>query len=410
DGNQVTTGTALAGAQFVLKEKDGSYYNSTTNAFDSAEADASIFTSDANGKVSTGASLILKDKQWYEFYEVDSAVSTSQAQTDPASEIYHYLNNPVVSVYASVWTYKYDSYDIKQVLQEGKESASAYNYKVPTPTKKADDVDLDAGQEVTYTITQQIPLDVAQYTKFALVDTYDANLELVSTETDILGSVKIGGSTQASVTPTFSTGTNEFTVSFDHPAQLATFAGQTLTFEATLKLKPGADLAAAVNNEIKFDNNFVPKKDQEIVKTYGKTFVKEDADTGKELAGAEFKVKRGDDYMINTDGVITWGTEAQATVLTSDAEGKFSVAGLARTDANENVIQYTLVETKAPDGYVALDDITFEADNGKTVLTVVNKLKGTLPMTGGMGLTIFLAAGLTILATGVFYFVRRKRA
>ena len=179
--------TSLPGAQFKLRNESGNYYKDGT--FTAGEEEAEIITSDKDGLVSV-PSLTLKPGT-YIFSEIDSNVSTSEKQEDEATEIYHYGKKDVVTATVDdnmKITYHY--FNANQGEEKGN-TAKAYNYKVPAPTKKANDNDLDIGQNVTFTITQLIPNDISDYKQFDLVDNYDANLALISDESAILKSIKI---------------------------------------------------------------------------------------------------------------------------------------------------------------------------------------------------------------------------
>ncbi|WGN88925.1 VWA domain-containing protein [Ligilactobacillus faecis] len=117
----------------------------------------------------------------------------------------------------------------------------------------------------------------------------------------------------------------------------------------------------------------------------------------KPLAGAEFKVtdKDGKEYQVTDEG-----------------EGIFKVTGLAPGE-------YTIEETKAPEGYVKLTEalkFTISADgkveggnftltntgNNTLEVTVKNHAAGILPETGGNGIYIYLLVGASLmLLTGI---------
>ncbi len=84
---------------------------------------------------------------------------------------------------------------------------------------------------------------------------------------------------------------------------------------------------------------------------------------------------------------------------------------------------YWLDETAAPAGYnklAAREDVTINDGNVKATLNnntwldgglhVVNMTGTMLPSTGGIGTTIFYAAGIILMAGAVFFVVRRKKA
>ena len=414
-------GKPLANAEFILKGANGMYYNSKTGNFDITDKDlASHITSGKDGKVIVSG-LVL-DAGDYEFYEVDSSVSKGEEQTTDGDQVYHYSvdKNPVVIAHVSTdMVVTYDYYDINRNMTKEttnvENGAKAYNYKVPAPTKEADDHDVDTNQEITFTITQMIPEDIADYKQFQLVDDFDDSLELLSTVdeiegqlTDFGGKVTVDGS--------------KFTVDFAMDLLKAN-AGETIEFKVVMSVKEGADLAAGINNEVTFENNFDDQSAKDSVKTYGKSFEKIDADTKKGLAGAVFYVKKGDLYLGERDGKLAWeastGTDDEGNYtfadgftvkeLTSGDDGSFSVSGLARTDENGAIV-YELEEIKAPEGYV-LSENTFKfiADNGKVSLSIRNIHKGSLPSTGGKGIVAFVAVGVIAIAGAGLYFMKGRK-
>lgn len=424
----------LKGAKFVFKKKDGNYYNSDTNDFDIADEDnAAEFTSDDQGIVELKEITLAPGT--YEFHEIESDVSTAKEQVENPEDDYkyHFRTNPKVTVTVSEdWEVtRYDYYDERLTPKDltapfkDNEIAEAYNFKVPNVKKEVDDDEVRNGQEITYTISKKIPDDVGNYITYKLIDTFDNRLELLCTKEKILKSIKIDGGEPTGLNPQFvmEPGSNEFTITFT-PRNLAQHATKTLSFEATMKVKAGTDLKE-IDNDVLFDNCFRDSKDKQRVQTYAKRFVKVDSQTDKKLKGAEFAIKnKAGEFMQLTDGtsgdvvesvtgyaqnyVVNWVTgEKDATKLISDADGKFGVYGLGSNEAN----YYTLIETKAPDGYVKIKDMTFTADGGleDQILRVGNKTKGILPMTGGLGIAGLIAIGLIGLVSGITYFKQRHR-
>ncbi len=117
------------------------------------------------------------------------------------------------------------------------------------------------------------------------------------------------------------------------------------------------------------------------------------------LAGAEFQLKNADGKFVNVDSsgyFIKWDTTG-STLSGTD----FSIIGL---DAGE----YTLVETKAPAGYIKANDTTIEITDANEAVTVVNTAGVELPETGGMGTTLFYVAGGALML-GAFLVLMKKR-
>lgn len=167
--------------------------------------------------------------------------------------------------------------------------------------------------------------------------------------------------------------------------------------------------------------------------TYEVDNTKVDASTKATLAGAEFTLTKGDSVIKlidNGNGSYTVAkqdaTENVVEKLTSNSEGKFNIIGL---DAGN----YTLTETKAPDGYALPTGVAAStafkvdanhkevADGTKTVLkfnndenkapanTVENSFKSSLPSTGGIGTKIFYLGGGAMVAVAGVFLITKKR-
>lgn len=413
------TNNPLAGAEFILKDTaTGKYYSTKTGDFTVDEATASKIASDENGKV-TVEGLVLNPGS-YEFYEVDSTVSTSKEQDSDAEGIFHYGKNPVVTATVDTdmkVTYSY--YDLAgNLVENATDDAKAYNYKVPAPTKEAEDHDVDTDQVFNFEITQLIPTDIADYTTFALFDKFDPNLQLVNaTEADLLNEIKASMSEEMAALVsgvTIDAANNTFTVNFDL-AKVKANAGKTISFKVQMSVKDSATWGNEIKNDITFDNDFHDEKDSDSVKTYGKKFLKIDVDSENPLADAQFHVLNPEGKLLGTkDGKQAWGAEGdtgfEPTVLTSNAQGEFEVSGLAQTDADGNDITYQLKEIKAPEGYaLAETPFDFVVDDGTATLNINNKHKGSLPSTGGKGIVAFVAVGVVAIAGASLYFMKGRK-
>ncbi|WP_137655656.1 isopeptide-forming domain-containing fimbrial protein [Bifidobacterium moukalabense] len=170
--------------------------------------------------------------------------------------------------------------------------------------------------------------------------------------------------------------------------------------------------------------------DNVIVFTY-KTVINKVDDKNQPLKGAEFTLSKK----------FADGSTKTVAVVKNDEGTTFTFNGLDDGD-------YVLSETKNPDGYNKIDDITFTVNaehsiewdgTGRTsVLTslsgdkksgsaeftmtadkaagsltsnVVNKPGSTLPETGGMGtIVLYVAGAALVIAAGVYFALRKRNA
>ena len=106
----------------------------------------------------------------------------------------------------------------------------------------------------------------------------------------------------------------------------------------------------------------------------------------------------------------TWtGNSSERREFLTDSTGVIDIVGLKAGT-------YWLEEVTPPTGYVKLTNrISFTVNansyyDGESILTtnVVNKHKGTLPVTGGMGIYVIIGIGvLAMILSGVWYVKRR---
>lgn len=185
----------------------------------------------------------------------------------------------------------------------------------------------------------------------------------------------------------------------------------------------------------KIDKNYDVESDPLYVGYLGAWFRKVGAeDTATGLSGAEFEISKGSTKLAikqNPTGgyeVVTsdaWG--ASETLTSASGNGDIYIYGL-------DLDEYTLTETKAPEGYQLLaneDKYDINIDKKKrnsniyftvsntTALTeapsaankrqIVNFKKTDLPATGGIGTIIFTVAGITAIVGPIAIFLVHKK-
>ncbi|MFY1068272.1 SpaH/EbpB family LPXTG-anchored major pilin [Enterococcus sp. AD013-P3] len=283
--------------------------------------------------------------------------------------------------------------------------------------------DFEVGKATTFTIKFNIPegfQDILangerRYPSLVLTDTHDAALTLNAD----------GKSTMTAGETFFTKDTdyklveagNTFTVELTATGLAKAPAGKELVFTYEMYLNKDAVADGTFNNKVTVETGGLTTEKDINVTTGGKKFVKQDSDSKTALAGAVFKVykedKDGEVFYLVVDSetkAISWESDkSKGTEFTSNDEGRLEVTGLAYDT-------YYLEEVKAPDGYVLLTEAqSFEIGegsyNGEGAIadTVVNKHKGTLPSTGGMGIVAFVAVGIVAIGGAYVYFAKGRR-
>lgn len=317
--------------------------------------------------------------------------------------------------------------------------------KSPTHIEKeVDDTIVETNQEVTYTVTSTVPYFPDQDTNrwYVIKDTITGAEYKLNDDNTTTVNVKVGDvddpelNEDFTVTPGKGTFTLDLTDSkCENFLDLAnnTYANKTITI--TYK---------AIVTGLVIDNDVIIGdgtnegddkygSDHEDVISGTVTLVKTDDNENVEnripLAGAEFVVQKTEEgkvvYAIFdtvNDNTLTGWIEniEEATVLTTNNEGKITVNGLAPDT------EYEFKETKAPEGYSINEtnatvtwsdtDIT-EDDISKPDATpiegdasMLDTKLASLPGTGGMGTTIFTIGGVVIMisAAGLYFATRKK--
>lgn len=305
--------------------------------------------------------------------------------------------------------------------------------------------DHEIGETFQFKLTAKITqyADIKNYDSYKLVfhDTLSAGIDYVS-EGNLTAEMFVGDNTTAIEVPTTTAKDGQnLTVTIDNlkahlPAEIQENDAISVVVTYNAKLNAHAVVAESGvsglynNNKVYLEYSNNPngegtgqtKEDYVHVFTYKLTNTKTD-NMGNTLQGAEFVLKKGDQFAAFTNGIFSGWSTAQddTTKLTSGEDGTFVLTGL---DAGT----YTLVETKAPEGYKLAADTTItitashkEDDGGASATvtlsgenhegaTVVDSKISNLPETGGMGTTLFYAAGGILAAGAVIALAAGKKA
>ena len=280
----------------------------------------------------------------------------------------------------------------------------------------------EVGTTVTYTATIDVKNGAENYVF------HDAMSAGLSYNADSL-TVKVGGETIEAGADTYSTATatgDTLTITFVD-SWIETQVGNTITiiYSATVTSDALTTDESAATNSATIDyghnaettNSTIPS----TTKVYNAKFtVTKKDDKNQPLAGAGFviaKTVEGETlyYQLTTeengDKDVSWVDDInEATEYTSNDNGAVSsFTGLA--DGT-----YTLIEKTVPAGYNKAADKTFTITAGNYAstnleqsATVVNKAGTALPSTGGMGTTLFYAAGAILVVGAGVVLITRKR-
>ena len=284
----------------------------------------------------------------------------------------------------------------------------------PTIEKTVNKPTVGITEDVTFTIKTSVPkyAENAQEIKYWISDEMDEGLTYLAETLVVKGDstvlTKDDAYTVEAFAGTASAGKKGlFKLVFDYD-KIKDYNFITVTYDAKANEKIRVQ---ALDNENKaiFEYTNGSKDDKACVYTFGIQITKTNKDNEK-LEGAEFVLKLNGTELKFTKNIngIYKRDESGDTKLVSDANGLIKIDGL-------DVGTYTLVETKAPENYNPLkapktielvqDGTSKNLLSGKTTAiyeeTVVNSKGMIVPSTGGMGTTVFMVAGIVIMACAV---------
>ena len=397
---------------------------------------------DSYQKLTSGA-ITVQDLEVGKYYFVEeSKVPNAKPQMGP-SKVYY--DADVLNVAGNKLTFEYHS-DGTLSFPDGsllKEGVKVVNYQKPTLEKTVGNTDVGFDEDINYTITSDVPENIAKYTKYEIVDTPAAAIKVNKDSIKVVG---VKGDAETPVTHTVEDGANgSIVIKPDLAAVKAGgFTSLKVTYTAQLdhdKATPGVDLSNTAglvyNNGTGGDinsnddggetggdpngsnggrnhGNGGGNANNASVRTYELGLKKTDAgvfNTGavqNALQGAKFILGKGDKFLKVEQGKYTWvADKTQATEFETGADGTFSIKGLAKGS-------YTLTEVKAPEGYnlnanpVTNVEIADKNLTGEDAVKVTNSRRPDMPITG-TELTVLVLGGLAGATTVAVAVKTRKR-
>lgn len=325
----------------------------------------------------------------------------------------------------SIRATKYDFDKAEWVVENGVVNAED-KCKTPDVKKEEDKTTAAIGDKVTFTVDSDVPTypasayNVAYELEDTMAEGLTFNGDLKAYGINATGKTELtpGKEFKADYTQSTTDGkTKIFKLKFDY-SQIKDYTQIELVYSATVneKIKIGSDQNT---NEVKFKYDQKEKSSYTVLYSFGFDLTKRaDSETGELLEGAEFELKQNGNalkFKKLSNGHYAVDPAGEAKLVTG-ADGKIIIDGL-------NVGDYTLKETKAPDNFNLMQgekDVTI-TQNGDALekhllantnnkehsksaywyQTVVDKRISGLPATGGMGTTIFMVAGIAVMACAV---------
>ena len=258
------------------------------------------------------------------------------------------------------------------------------------------DADYGIGDDIPYTLTVNVPENVAKLKTFTVSD--EMNSDQLVVNDDILVKGKAGetaettftADTEYTLTKTKANGKSGFTIEFN-TKNIAAYAGGTITITYTAKLQKGASVGAVGNvnsADLKYSKKTDIKTgeadppydihDEAVVYTFKTGILKKgDSKDGNPLDGVEFTLYKKFDATkdkMNKDGTVKFMGDDKTILTPADAAAKklnatvsddpkwFAVKTL-KTDGNGEAVanglptgEYKLVETKTHEGYNLLTE------------------------------------------------------
>lgn len=342
------------------------------------------------------------------------------ASFDSLGAGYYFVNTTTGSVCSLV------NKDSSQTLREKNDLPSIVKKIVTTAEGVETLVDATTasiGDKVTYKI--KVTDGKGTDKEIAVHDTMDAQLTLDAASIKVEQNGKAVDSSKYTIsTSGLETGcTFEVKLSADFVKALDQNDEVEIIYDATLSADTVVGSEGNQNSaHITYSESYIPGNEVSVY-AYKFGLVKTDTNN-KVISGDKFaKFRLYEDAAKNKEIPVVKLTDGTYRLAVEGETGVEIEAGVTEIKGLGNGTYY-LVETVAPQGYNLLttptEVVVADADNNATLNTdgteyvsggvqVINSTGALLPSTGGIGTTIFYAAGIVVMAGAVFFVVRSRK-
>lgn len=419
---------ALENVKFTIYKVTGWEFGiAYPTGFDTSRSTGISKTTDSDGYV------VFDDLELGLYYVVEESNLAVEKAVDP-----FFVSIPTTNPTGTGWLYDVYVYP-KNVPVEGP------GIEKDVKAIGTEDAGYNVGDTVQWIIMPEVPADIAIAKKYVITDTFDYRITYDSIEKVVLGNVELENT--ADVTyfeAVYVAATRTLTITFTEAGREAIGAAY-----GSLNTASGADLphieiwvnttlndnaydalGEAIYNQAHLDYtsntgvHWESASDEPEVHTGGIYIFKTDKCGEVGLSGAKFKIYKD----LNADGSPIYLKDPndpnEDWVVETGADGVAMFTGLAYgedgDDADTGATTYYLVEVESPIDtdsgrhYNLLDKPVTVIVNAASHLiqnkvVVVNRLGLVLPITGGIGVTIFVVGGLVLIAGAAALLFGRKK-